>query len=84
MLEPFTISIADAALDDLRRRLERARPLAWPDDAGWDDGTDPAWLAGFLDDWRDGYDWRAQEAALNRFRHFQTEVDGTRPHFIVE
>ena len=84
MLEPFTIAVADAELEELRQRLERTRPTVWPDDTGWDDGTDPAWLASFLDYWRDRYDWRAQEAALNRFTHYRTTVDGTRLHLIVE
>jgi microsomal epoxide hydrolase len=84
MLDPFTIAVADAELEDLRRRLDRTRPISWPDDAGWDDGTDPAWLGSLLSYWRDQYDWRAQEAALNGFRHYRTTVDGTRLHLIVE
>jgi epoxide hydrolase len=31
--------------------------------------------------WRDGYDWRAHEAALNRFPLFSCEVDGVDLHF---
>jgi Epoxide hydrolase N terminus len=77
MLDPFTIAVADAELEDLRRRLDRTRPISWPDDAGWDDGTDPAWLEGLLAYWRDGYEWRAQEEALNRLTHYRTTVDGT-------
>ena len=32
--------------------------------------------------WADGYDWRAREAALNRFDHYLTEIDGLDIHFI--
>ena len=32
--------------------------------------------------WRDKFDWRAQEARLNRFEHFHTEIDGQNIHFI--
>jgi epoxide hydrolase len=32
--------------------------------------------------WADGYDWRAREAALNRFDQFRTEVDGLGLHFL--
>ena len=84
MLEPFTIAVAETELEDLRKRLERRRPQAWPDDRGWEDGTDPAWLDGFLAYWRDAYDWPAQQAALNRFQHYRATVDGTRLHLIVE
>ena len=34
--------------------------------------------------WRDRFDWRSQEALLNRFQHYRGEVDGTRIHFIHE
>ena len=36
-------------------------------------------LAGY---WADVYDWRAREAALNRFDQFMTEIDGLDIHFI--
>ena len=42
-IQPFTIDIAQSALDDLRERLARAR---WPDEvegAGWDYGTNPGY-----------------------------------------
>ena len=76
-MEPFTIDVADAVLDDLRARLRNTR---WPE-------------AELVDDWspghaarlrarrsastgRDGYDWRAREARLNRFDQFITPIDG--------
>jgi pimeloyl-ACP methyl ester carboxylesterase len=34
--------------------------------------------------WRDAYDWRRQEAALNQFAHFKTDVDDIGIHFIHE
>src|SRR5262249_6173707 len=37
-----------------------------------------------LEYWRSGFDWRAQETALNRFRHFTAAVGGTRLHFVHE
>jgi epoxide hydrolase len=43
-VRPFTVDVAQAALDDLRDRLARTR---WPgelDGPGWDDGTSPAFL----------------------------------------
>ena len=63
-VEPFTVAIPQASLDDLRTRLERVR---WPDrGAGdWQDGTDLAYLRDVVSYWRDGYDWRRAEARLN-------------------
>ena len=81
---PFTIAVEDSALGDLRRRLDATR---WPDeiaDSGWAFGTDLHYLKSLVDYWRSGYNWRAQEAALNRFRQFSVPIDGIDLHFIHE
>lgn len=81
---PFTIDVPAAVLEDLHRRLERVR---WPDavpGAGWDYGSDPAYLRALVDYWRDGYDWRAEEATLNRWRQFTVPLHGIDLHFIHE
>jgi len=63
-MQEFRIEVPDAELDDLRRRLDGTR---WPRqvEAGWSEGTDPAYLQSLLATWRDEFDWRAQEATLN-------------------
>jgi len=80
---PFRIEVPDAALADLRERLKRTR---WPTDlmpgAGWTYGTNNAYLKELCAYWADGFDWRAQEAALNRHDHYLREVDGFRLHYI--
>ena len=35
-----------------------------------------------LEHWRTRFDWRQEEARLNGFRHFTTELNGERAHFI--
>ncbi|HLQ34740.1 MAG TPA: epoxide hydrolase [Chloroflexota bacterium] len=79
---PFTARVADDVLADLRERLARVR---WPDeiaDAGWQYGTDLTYLKELVGYWRDGFDWRAQEARLNAFRHFTVPLHGIDVHFI--
>ena len=79
---PFRIDISDDELADLRRRLENTR---WPADATgepWSMGTDRAYLQELVAYWKDEYDWRAEEAALNRFDHYTTMIDGYTIHFI--
>jgi microsomal epoxide hydrolase len=43
-----------------------------------------AYLRGLVDYWRNGFDWRAQEAKLNAFRQFTVPLDGIEVHFIHE
>jgi pimeloyl-ACP methyl ester carboxylesterase len=80
--EPFRIHVPDAVLHDLRERLARTR---FPDevrDSGWTYGTNLAYLRELVGYWRERYDWRAAEAALNRFPHFRARVGDLGIHFI--
>lgn len=80
---PFRIDVPDAVLTDLRDRLVRVRwPDQIPEDAGWRYGSDVAYLRSLVGYWRDGYDWRAWEANLNRMRQFTAPVAGIDLHFV--
>jgi pimeloyl-ACP methyl ester carboxylesterase len=83
-VQPFTIDVPQTVLDDLQKRLKRTR---WPDQvegAGWDYGTNLDYMKELVTYWQNGYDWRAQEAELNKFSQFTTEIDGINIHFIHE
>jgi pimeloyl-ACP methyl ester carboxylesterase len=81
-MKPFRIDIPQADLDDLRDRLARTRwPRQLPGDA-WRRGVPVAYLRDLAGYWRTGYDWRAQEARLNGFPQFTTEIDGQEIHFL--
>ena len=83
-IEPFTIHVPQATLDDLHQRLERTR---WPDEVpgtGWDYGTNLAYMQELVTYWRTAYDWRAQERYLNSFSHYRASVDGFGVHFLRE
>ena len=82
--EPFQINVPDSVLDDLRDRLARTRWPSTVEGAGWDYGTDQAYLKDLLDHWRRDFDWRAQEHMLNGFYQFKAQVDGFGLHFIHE
>jgi pimeloyl-ACP methyl ester carboxylesterase len=79
---PFKIQVSDAVLADLKRRLVQARFGDEFPDAGWDYGTNLAYLKSLIEYWRDKYDWRAQEKRLNMFDQFKTNIDGVDIHFI--
>lgn len=81
-IRPFTIDIADEELDDLKRRIEATR---WPEQEcvdDWSQGMPLAYTRELAEYWANEYDWRAAEAALNRFPQFKTEIDGLDIHFI--
>lgn len=84
MIAPFRIAVDEAVLDDLQRRLTATRLPPSPEPHGWEDGTDLSYLADLVAYWRDRFDWRAQEAALNRFSQFRGTVHGTQLHFVHE
>ena len=81
-IKPFRIDIPQADLDDLHDRLARTR---WPHEiagVGWERGIPLGYVRKLAAYWRDGFDWRAQEAQLNEIPQFTTEIDGQRIHFL--
>ena len=75
--QPFRLHVPDETLRDLRERLARVR---WPDEPPappWSTGSSVAYLQDLVAYWRDGFDWRAQEAALNTFRQFNVPLGGS-------
>lgn len=82
LVRPFTVSIPDSAIDDVRQRLARTR---WPDPetvGDWSQGVRVENARALVDYWERGYDWRRFESELNRFPQFLTEIDGLDIHFL--
>jgi pimeloyl-ACP methyl ester carboxylesterase len=83
-IQPFKAHIPDSVLADLRRRLTETK---WPEQlpgTTWEYGADISKVRELANYWQKGYDWRAQEARINRFAQFTTEIDGQTIHFIHE
>jgi pimeloyl-ACP methyl ester carboxylesterase len=81
-IETFAIRVDESVLADLRRRLAQTR---FPDqiaDTGWEHGIPVDYLRQLVEFWLDTYDWRSEEARLNGFEHYRTDIDGQRIHFI--
>jgi pimeloyl-ACP methyl ester carboxylesterase len=84
MTNSFRIEIPQTDLDDLHRRLTEAR-FADPvpgDEPDWSRGIPAAVVRALAEYWRDGFDWRAQEAEINAFPQFTTEIDGQTIHYL--
>ena len=81
-IEPFSIAIEQARLDDLRERLRWTRlPDPAPVD-GWEQGVPIAQIERLRDYWLNQYDWRRCEAALNALGSFRAGIDGLGIHFL--
>jgi pimeloyl-ACP methyl ester carboxylesterase len=83
-VKPFEVRVTEEVLDDLRARLGCTR---WPDeldDAGWEQGTDLAYLRELVGYWQSGFAWREQEQNLNRLAQYRAEVCGFGLHFVHE
>ncbi|HEX5199278.1 MAG TPA: epoxide hydrolase [Actinoplanes sp.] len=81
-VRPFTVSVDDSEIEDLKQRLARTR---WPDPetvGDWSQGVRAANARSLVDYWQHRYDWRRFESELNRFPQYLTEIDGLDIHFI--
>jgi epoxide hydrolase len=81
-IEPFTIGVDGAALDDLRDRLRRTR---WPERetvGDWSQGVPLGYLQDLCGYWASHYDWRATEARINQIPQFMTRIDDLQLHFL--
>jgi pimeloyl-ACP methyl ester carboxylesterase len=81
-IEPFTIAIPDADVEDLRERLRRTRWPQSPPGVGWERGVPVDYLKQLAGYWRDGFDWAEQERQLNAIPQFETRIEGQRIHFL--
>ena len=80
-VRPFRLEVEDSVLADLFHRLDRTR---WPGElpgVGWEYGVPEGYLRELTEYWRSGYDWRAEEARLNRWPQYRTVIDGEDLHF---
>jgi len=77
-----TLHVPEPAISDLGERLARTR---FPDQApgpAWAYGTDIGYMRQLVEYWRTHFDWRAQEARLNAFPQYQTELFDIGLHFL--
>jgi len=80
--QPFIISIPDSRITQIRDRVARFDWDDFPDAGGWSAGIAKAEMRRIVDYWAEGFDWRAQEARLNRVPHFRAEVEGIPIHLV--
>ena len=80
--QPFTLHVADAAIADLKTRLGLTRfPDAAPGEP-WAFGSSVAYVRDLVAYWKDDFDWRMQEAALNAFPQFKVALHDIDVHYL--
>lgn len=80
----FQIAIPDETLAHIRARVASYPWDDMPELEGWEHGANRAYMKELCACWVDEFDWRRQEAALNRLPQFTAQVDGVDIHFIHE
>jgi pimeloyl-ACP methyl ester carboxylesterase len=79
---PFRLEIPDSAIADLKTRLALTRlPDAAPGEA-WQFGASVDYVRDLVGYWKDRFDWRAQEAALNAFPQFKVPLHDIDVHYL--
>lgn len=73
---PFKIAISDTQLSVLQQKLELTTLPDEVDDAGWSYGAPLADIQRLVNRWKNGYDWRKEEAKLNAdLPQFTRDID---------
>ncbi|HWX32553.1 MAG TPA: epoxide hydrolase, partial [Steroidobacteraceae bacterium] len=81
-IEPFSFSVPQSAIEDLKRRLGSTR---WPERetvGDWSQGVPLDKARALIAYWRDRYDVRRFETRVNAFSQYRTRIDGLGIHFI--
>ncbi|WP_292924613.1 epoxide hydrolase family protein, partial [Novosphingobium sp. SCN 63-17] len=81
-IEPFTLAVPQAQIDDLHRRIDMTRWAERETVDDWSQGTPLAALRELVRYWREEYDWRRCEAWLNATGQFIAPIDGLPIHFL--
>ncbi|KAJ4482519.1 Alpha/Beta hydrolase protein [Lentinula aciculospora] len=73
---PFKISVPESKLDVLRQKLTLAEFPDELENANWNYGAPLADIKRIVARWKDGYDWKAEEARLNKeLPQFTKDID---------
>jgi pimeloyl-ACP methyl ester carboxylesterase len=81
-IRPFVVSVPEAELTELRRRIKATRLPERETVSDFSQGVPLDTLQKLARYWATEYDWRKVETRLNAVPNFITEIDGLDIHFI--
>ncbi|KAH8077019.1 Alpha/Beta hydrolase protein, partial [Cristinia sonorae] len=73
--KPFKLSIPDAEIDCLRKKLDLTRFPDHPDGMDWQYGVPVDVLRRLVARWQNGFDWRAAETRINQLPQFTRDIE---------
>jgi microsomal epoxide hydrolase len=84
MSAEFKVSVDQSRIDHIVARVKAYpwRPAPADEKESWSRGTHTATLKSLCDHWVTDYDWRAEEAKLNRYPQFLEVIDGLTIHYV--
>lgn len=74
-ITPFQVHIPDNELSLLKQKVKLVRIPDSLEGNSDDNGITSSWIRETLDYWLSAYDWRAQEAEINKLPQFTTQID---------
>ena len=88
LTKPFRIAVPDATIAAIHQRIRAfpwdAMPVLEEHGDPWSAGASLPFMRTLCEHWLNGFDWRAQEAAINRFPQLIATLDGQDIHVLHE
>ncbi|OQV21193.1 Epoxide hydrolase 1 [Hypsibius exemplaris] len=79
---PWKLQVSSKDLEDLQNRLRRTRYGTAMPGQNFAYGFPADQLKNIVDYWLNKYDWKKQEALINQYDHFKTNIEGLNIHFV--
>ena len=74
-IHTYTISIPDDHIDKLTQKLALASFPDELDGVGWNYGAPLSEIKRLTEYWRNDFDWKKQEAQMNKLPNFRTSIE---------
>ncbi|OQV21190.1 Epoxide hydrolase 1 [Hypsibius exemplaris] len=79
---PWKLQVSNKDLEDLKDRLRNTRYGTAMPGQNFVYGFPADQLKKVVDYWLNKYDWKKQEALINQYDHFKTNIEGLNIHFV--
>ncbi len=83
-INAFEINFSDVEIQNVKTKVASFPWHEMPKDGGWSFGTNINYMKNLAEYWSEEYNWKSQEARLNRFPNYKTKVDDLDIHFIIK